>query len=132
MLKTALISLCLIVGLLSFMPWAEAVVLDQGLSEAGGSSGAGYKVTDNNLAITVGLIIRVVVSVLGVVFLILTLYAGILWMTSAGDAKQVDKAKSILISSVIGLIIALSAYAITNFVVDTLGSATEQQTLPSN
>lgn len=63
------------------------------------------------------MLIKVFVGLLGIVFLILTLYAGFLWMTAAGDAKKVDKAKSILTSSVIGLAICLSAYTITTFVI---------------
>ena len=55
-------------------------------------------------------------SVLGVIFLVLIIYAGVLWMTAGGESKQVDKAKSILINTTIGIVITLAAYAITNFI----------------
>jgi hypothetical protein len=45
-------------------------------------------------------------------------------MTAGGDEKKVAKAKTILITSVVGLVILLSAYAISSFVLDQLITAT--------
>jgi hypothetical protein len=69
-------------------------------------------------------IIQYLLSFLGVLFIILIIYAGFLWMTAAGDMEQITKAKDILISAVIGIIIVLSAYIITAFVLSRLGGAT--------
>ena len=44
---------------------------------------------------------------LGIVFFLLIIYGGFLWMTSAGNENKVDKAKKILIASIIGLAIIL-------------------------
>jgi preprotein translocase subunit SecG len=65
---------------------------------------------------TVHDILSAVFGVLGVIFLVLILYAGILWMTAQGDPKKVQKAKDILVQSVIGLVICLAAYGITTWV----------------
>ena len=54
----------------------------------------------------------------GVIFLVFMLYAGILWMTDQGDSDAVSKAKKILVHSTVGLIIMMSAYAITNLVLN--------------
>jgi hypothetical protein len=48
--------------------------------------------------------------------MILIIYAGFLWMTSGGNEKHTEQAKNILTSAIIGLIIVLSAYAITAFI----------------
>ncbi len=64
----------------------------------------------------VGLIVGVVLSFVGVLFLGLMIYAGILWMTAQGNDQQVTKAKTLMINSVIGIIIVFAAYAITAFV----------------
>ncbi len=61
-------------------------------------------------------IITPLFSLLGVIFLLLMIYSGILWMTSGGVTEQVTKAKHILVNSTIGLIIIILAYAITKFV----------------
>lgn len=64
----------------------------------------------------VGQIVGTVLSFVGVLFLILMIYAGILWMTAQGNEQQVAKAKTLLINGIIGLIIVFSAYAITSFI----------------
>ena len=51
-------------------------------------------------------------------------YAGILWISAAGQEERVGKARKIIIDSVVGLMIALSAYGITIFVSGKLGSTT--------
>jgi len=61
-----------------------------------------------------------IISYVGVLFLCLMLYAGFLWMTAAGDEKKIDKAKEIILAAIIGLVIVLSAYAITRFVGESL------------
>ena len=68
-------------------------------------------------------IINWVLGLLGIIFLVLMVYAGFLWMTAQGDPKQVDKAKSLLTQSVVGLVILLAAYAISTFVIESLQDA---------
>lgn len=102
------------------IPHAHAVDLSTNLDDVG--SGAGLE--DQDLTTTVGLLISVLLGFLGVVFLILIIYAGLLWMTAGGNPDSVKKAQQILLNSVIGLIILLSAYAISSFVINELSSAT--------
>ena len=85
-----------------------------------GFSGLG----DQDLDETLGLLINVLLGLLGIIFLVLTIYAGFLWMTAGGDEKKVAKARGIIITAVIGLVILLSAYAISSFVLDQLITAT--------
>lgn len=61
--------------------------------------------------------IGIVLSFLGVIFLILTIYAGYLWMTAQGDSKKVEEAKDIITRAVVGLIVVVSAYAISTYVI---------------
>ena len=63
-----------------------------------------------------GQIVGVVLSFVGVVFLGLMIYAGITWMTAAGNEQQVAKAKSLMINATIGIIVVFAAYAITSFI----------------
>ncbi len=72
----------------------------------------------------IGGVINVFLGLLGIVFLLLVLYAGFLWMTAGGDGKQVDKARAMLINATIGLVITLSAYAIAKFVVNWISQGT--------
>jgi uncharacterized membrane protein YwzB len=73
-----------------------------------------------DLPTLIGNIIAVLLSVLGIVFVVLVVYAGFLYLTAAGDDSKVKKAKELLTQSVIGLIIIIAAYAIASFVIDAL------------
>lgn len=53
----------------------------------------------------------------GVVAVITIVIAGIMYASSNGDAGRVTKAKNLLLYAIIGLIIILVAFAVTNFVI---------------
>lgn len=76
--------------------------------------------SDNFLATRVGSLIGLVLSFIGVLFLVLMIFAGLSWMTAQGNSEKVTKAKDLMINAIIGLIIVLAAYAITAFVGDKL------------
>lgn len=78
---------------------------------------------EDSLPEIIGRIIRVVLSIVGVILVIIVVYAGFLWMTAGGNDDQVKKAKSWLTNAVIGLVITLAAYSITAFVIDRIGGA---------
>lgn len=80
----------------------------------------GADATSNTLPELIGNIIAVLLSVLGIIFVVLVVYAGFLYLTAAGDTDKVKKAKTLLTQSVIGLIIIVAAYAIAAFVIDAL------------
>ena len=66
-------------------------------------------------------ILAVLFSFLGIVFFVLTTYAGWQWMTAGCNEEQVDKAKKLLRNSVIGLGIIFAAYIISYFVLYWVG-----------
>ncbi len=98
-----------------------------GLQDTGDAAfGSGYTSGENaSIAFFIGnYIIKPVFGIVGTIFFALTVYAGVLWMTAAGDPKKVDKAKDILVASVIGTVIVVSAYVITNAVFSGLTEGT--------
>src|SRR3989339_517018 len=74
--------------------------------------------------IIISQIINIILGFLGIVAVVIILYGGWLWMTSQGDANQIEKAKKILISAIIGLVIIMSAFGIAQFVLNRLYDAT--------
>lgn len=80
----------------------------------------GTDATTNTLPELIGNIIAVLLSVLGIIFVVLVVYAGFLYLTAAGDDTKVKKAKTLLSQSIIGLVIIIAAYAIASFVIDAL------------
>jgi len=73
---------------------------------------------EGSIEIGASQIINVILSFLGVIFLVLMVYAGVLWMMAQGNEKNVEKAKGIITGSIIGLIIIAAAYAISYFILD--------------
>ena len=43
-----------------------------------------------------------------------------MWMTAAGNEAQVAKARTLIVAAIIGLLIVLSAYAITSYLADNI------------
>lgn len=64
-------------------------------------------------AVIIGKTINLALTFVGVIFLLLMVYAGFLWMTARGKEDQITKARDMIIATVIGLVIVTSAYAIT-------------------
>lgn len=116
-------------GSLLVMPMmATAMTVDLNKTPATGltdfQAQSGYASSDKNLVEIVGNVVKIVLTLLGVVVLVIIIYAGFLWMTAGGNEDQVKKSKQWLINAVIGLALILAAYAISSFVVTNLSSAT--------
>jgi len=77
-----------------------------------------------NLIKSIIKIINYVLGLLGLIAVVIIIYAGFLWMTAGGNANQVDKAKKWLINGVIGLTIILLSFAITSYVFSVLNKIT--------
>lgn len=69
-------------------------------------------------------VIIAVLSFLAFIIVGLFIYAGIMWMTAAGNSDRVDTAKRIMIAAVIGLVIVLGSLGITIYLIDTAAIAT--------
>ena len=54
-------------------------------------------------------------------FFVHVFYAGYVWMTSRGNEQAVTEAKETIRTSIIGILVVLSAFMITNFVFNQLG-----------
>lgn len=64
----------------------------------------------------VQMIINVVIGVIGVVAVVVIILGGVTFVTSQGEAAKVTKAKNTILYGIVGLVIALLAFAIVNFV----------------
>lgn len=78
---------------------------------------------NTSVAAFVGRIINVVLSFLGIIFLIFIIYGGFMWMTAGGKEEKVGKAIQIFTNSSIGLIIVVAAYLITRFIGNAITSS---------
>ena len=69
-------------------------------------------------------VISYALGLIGVLFMLLAIYAGFLWMTAQGNEEQIKKAKTMLVNAVVGVAIVSMAYAITLFIANVVTSST--------
>ena len=83
---------------------------------------AGYSENTNetSFAEILGTVIKVLLSLVGVVFTLLIVYAGDMWLMARGEQEKIDKAKKIIEGAVLGLVVTLAAYTISNFAVNAI------------
>ena len=117
--RNKIISLLVCAGIFTVVAFAFAQP-NLGLNEFGTQTQMGTK----SLGEIIAGIVRVFLSILGVIAVIIVLYAGFLWMTAGGDPSKIATAKKWMINGVIGLLIILSSLAITQFVIGALEKAT--------
>ena len=88
--------------------------VNKGITAAGGTA------TTTSLPTLIENIISVLLFVAGAVAVIMIILGGIRYITSNGDQAQVKAAKDTIMYAIIGLIVAILAYAIVKFIVSKL------------
>lgn len=68
-------------------------------------------------------LVNTVLYAVGIISVIMLILGGIRYVISGGDSKKVTDAKNTIMYAIIGLIIAILAYAIVNFVISAVGGA---------
>ncbi len=68
-------------------------------------------------------IISVLLWIVGMASIIVIIYSGITFVTSAGNPSQIARAKTMLLYAVVGLVVSILAYAIVNFIVGSAGGS---------
>lgn len=114
---TALLSLVAVVGLVA----APQVVLAQdGTSPAdqiqGGVDDISPEDDGGSLEDNISTIVNILLFLLGAIAVVMIVIGGIRFATSNGDQSAVTSAKNTILYAVVGLIVAILAYAIVNFV----------------
>lgn len=111
--------LFMIGAILSPALFSGATVLAQGspgdaIMDGAGATGqeGGAEVEDSVSTVT-----NVLLFLLGIVAVIAIVIGGIMYAASAGDPGKAKAAKDTILYAVIGLIVAILAYAIVNFVI---------------
>jgi len=119
----------LLLGMVWLM-WPTAFVLAEETATGKALSGleatatvAGVNSGETDPSLVIGKALEILISILGIIFLIIVVYGGITWMTAQGEPKTVTKAKDMLIQGIIGMVVCLGAYALTYFVVQRLTEA---------
>ena len=75
------------------------------------------------LQIVVARILKIFLSLLGIIFVILILVAGFKYMTAGGNDEKVKQSVAQIRNAIIGLFIVIAAYSITVFITNSLSDA---------
>ena len=121
----------LIIGLVGLyaVPEVSALTLQEGANAARcdgcpsdlfGPTGAFRQITNT------------ILYIVGVIAVIMLIIGGIRYVVSGGDAKKVTDAKNTVLYAIIGLVIAVFAYAIVNFVITSLPGADDENKAAEN
>ncbi len=86
---------------------------------------AGFSTAKAEPAEVIGKALNILISVLGIIFVILVVYGGVTWMTATGNADQVKKARSMIIEGALGMAVTLASYSLASYVVEKASSATQ-------
>ena len=92
----------------------------KGLGSAATSISTGQAGTTTPLPTLISNLINVILGVMGIVFVVIIVYAGILYMNAGANPDNAKKAKTIIINAIIGIILVMAAYAISNFLIGSL------------
>lgn len=82
----------------------------------GGGAGIPNPLGTTNINTFAARIISYVLGLVGTISLLLFVYGGLIWMTSAGNQNAVKKGRDILVWAVIGMAVVFTAYILVKFV----------------
>lgn len=103
---------------------AVVTTVPSGLQEGSTSLGEAVSGTDlesaGDLPTLVGNLINIILGILGIICIAFVIYAGILYLTDQGEGKKAEKAKKLLIATIIGMVLIVAAYAISTYVIGAL------------
>lgn len=100
---------------------ANFVMSAYGLEE---TAGAAELPMGKSITVILGDVIGTALSLVSVLFFALMLYAGVKWMLARGDSGKAEQALDTIVAAIIGLIVVLASYAITNFVFKSVDGST--------
>ncbi len=69
-------------------------------------------------------LIRAFMGLLGIIAVVIILMGGFQWMISGGEPEKAKKARQMIISGIIGLVIIFSAFAIAQFIIGAINEGT--------
>ena len=70
---------------------------------------------------TVNNVVNILLFALGIISVIMIIVGGIKYTTSNGDSSALTSAKNTILYAIVGLVVAIMAYAIVNFVLGRIG-----------
>lgn len=109
-----LVAVVAMVGIVGVMP--SVVSADAVGSAMDGLNAAGGNNDNRTLQGSFQSIVNMLLFLIGAVAVIMIIIGGFKYVTANGDSSAITSAKNTILYSVIGIVVAIMAYAIVNFV----------------
>lgn len=110
-------------------------------TSSGGTTSSGSVVLENPLGadandprVLLGRIIQAIIGLSGAVALVMFIYSGLLFLTAGGNTSMIQKAKLLMLYTILGIIVIAGAFVATNtiFTAVLTGSPVVQQGSPGS
>ena len=114
------LSLAMVFGALAIASPTNAQLDAQNTGLAATAGQAGYGDAPVEVPVVIGRIIAIGIGLIGLILFLFIIWGGFMWITASGDPTKIQKAQGIIINAVIGVVVVLTAYAVTNFAIGQL------------
>ena len=115
-IKLTILSLFMLLGVAVLVPSCTVgAVVNPAQEIQNGANSAGAS-GEKSLGERIQTIVNIMLFILGAIAVIMIVIGGIKYTTSNGDSSAITSAKNTILYSVVGLVVAILAYAIVNFV----------------
>lgn len=120
--RKLIIVLVLVIGVLFLATSSSQAAINWGSTSSGASqlAGAAGLSQATSFDAILATLARPIIGMVGIIFFLIFLYGGFKWMTAGGNDTQVNEAKKLITSTVIGLAIVTLAYVIADFIIRAL------------
>lgn len=75
-------------------------------------------ITKTTILEKMGSVLKVFIGFSGSVALLMFIYGGFIWLTSAGEADKIKKGRDIFLWSAVGLVVIFNSYVLLDFVIN--------------
>ena len=118
----ALAAVTLLIGVVAIhtAPALAASAKDEicaGVGSASGASGCSTPAGSPTVNSVINTVINIISAFVGVVAIIMIVFAGFRYVTSGGDSSKISSAKNTLIYAIVGIVVAALAQVIVRYVV---------------
>lgn len=117
-IKLTILSLFMLLGVAVLVPSSTtSAVVNPAQEIQNGANSAGAS-GEKSLGERIQTIVNIMLFILGAIAVIMIVIGGIKYTTSNGDSSAITSAKNTILYAVVGLVVAILAYAIVNFVLN--------------
>ena len=96
----------------------SAGAVSGGLKKAGGTSGLRGLYKNDDLGDFAAGFVSQAVGLIGVLFMLMIVFSGVMWMTAGGNEERITKAKKTITGAAIGLLVVFGSYMIVRTIYD--------------